>query len=109
MKQKNSRLVYSTEGGRSEKPNKKPISKKTGDGIVRVRREVKGRGGKTVTTIHDVPLFGAALRDLAGELRRACGTGGTLKDGIILLQGDYCDKAVQLLTSKGFTAKRAGG
>ena len=63
-----------------------------GDGVVRVRREVKGRRGKTVTTITGVPLASDALRDLAGELKRSCGTGGSAKDGTIEIQGDHRDR-----------------
>jgi translation initiation factor 1 len=80
-----------------------------GDGIVRVRRETSGRGGKTVTTIDGVPLASDALAQLAGELKRACGTGGTVRDYVIEIQGDHRDKLVPLLEAKGYTVKRAGG
>jgi len=79
------------------------------DGVVRVRRETGGRGGKTVTAIHGVPLSAAALTALASELKRRCGTGGTAKDGVIELQGDHCDTAVESLRARGYTVKRAGG
>ena len=80
-----------------------------GDGIVRIRRETKGRGGKTVTVVSGVPADETALKVLAGELKRRCGTGGTLKDGIIEIQGDHCDLLVAELSRRGFTTKRAGG
>jgi len=80
-----------------------------GDGIVRVRRETKGRGGKTVTVVTGVPADDAGLAKLAGELKRRCGTGGTVKDGAIEIQGDHCDTLVAELTRRGFTVKRAGG
>jgi len=80
-----------------------------GDGTVRVRREVKGRRGKTVTTITGVALPEAELRDLAKELKRQCGSGGALKDGVIEVQGDHCDALVATLTERGFRVKRAGG
>jgi len=80
-----------------------------GDGIVRVRREVKGRRGKTVTTISGVPLPRDELRDLAAELKRRVGTGGSTKDGIIEIQGDHCDTLVEELRKRGYTVKRAGG
>ena len=79
-----------------------------GDGIVRVRRETKGRGGKTVTVVTGLP-GDDALTALAGELKRRCGTGGTVKDGVIEIQGDHCDLMVTELTRRGFTVKRAGG
>jgi translation initiation factor 1 len=84
-------------------------SKPEGDGIVRVRREVKGRRGKTVTTISGVPLDADALRDLAGDLKRRCGTGGSAKDGTIEIQGDHRDTLAQELRDRGFTVKLAGG
>jgi translation initiation factor 1 len=80
-----------------------------GDGIVRVRRETKGRAGKTVTAVEGVPLSIDSLRELASELKRRCGTGGTLKDGVIEIQGDHRDAVVAELTRRGFTVKRAGG
>jgi translation initiation factor 1 len=80
-----------------------------GDGVVRVRRESKGRGGKTVTVITGVPGGDDALKLLAGELKRRCGTGGTAKDGAIEIQGDHCDLMVAELARRGFTVKRAGG
>jgi translation initiation factor 1 len=80
-----------------------------GDGIARVRRETKGRAGKTVTTVSGVPLGGEALRDLATDLKRRCGTGGTVKDGVIAIQGDHRETIVAELSRRGFTAKLAGG
>jgi translation initiation factor 1 len=77
--------------------------------VVRVRRESKGRGGKTVTVIAGVPGNEAALKLLAGELKRRCGTGGTLKEGMIEIQGDHCDLLVTELSGRGFKVKRAGG
>ena len=111
-------LVYSTERGlvcpgcrlpmagcRCGKAEPVPA----GDGIVRVRRETKGRGGKTVTTVSGVPLGGEALRNLASDLKRRCGTGGTAKDGVIEIQGDHRETIVAELSRRGFTAKLAGG
>ncbi len=80
-----------------------------GDGVARVRRETKGRGGKTVTVILGVPVDDEALKVLAGELKRRCGTGGTAKDGVIEIQGDFCDLVIAELGRRGFTVKRAGG
>lgn len=80
-----------------------------GDGIVRVRRETKRRGGKTVTTAIGIPLAGAELRALAQTLRRRCGSGGTLKDGVVEIQGDHADTLVAALEAEGFRVKRSGG
>ena len=80
-----------------------------GDGVVRVRREVKGRRGKPVTTISGVPLGADALRDLAGDLKRRCGSGGSAKDGVIEIQGDHRETVIPLLEAEGYTVKRAGG
>lgn len=79
-----------------------------GDGIVRVRRESKGRGGKTVSVVTGVPVTEADLTALAGELKRRCGSGGTVKDGMIEIQGDHCDLLVAELSRRGFSVKRAG-
>ena len=80
-----------------------------GDGVVRVSRETKGRGGKGVTLVKGVALDAAALTVLGKQLKAACGTGGTVKDGVIEVQGDHCDKVIELLRAKGMTVKRAGG
>jgi translation initiation factor 1 len=76
---------------------------------VRVRREKKGRRGKTVTTISGVPLPADELAALAAELKRRCGTGGSSKDGVIEIQGDHGDTLIDLLRARGYDAKRAGG
>jgi translation initiation factor 1 len=80
-----------------------------GDGIVRVRRETQGRGGKTVTTVSGVGLAEGELRELAGELKRRCGTGGSVKDYVIEIQGDHREAVVAELEKRGFTVKLAGG
>jgi translation initiation factor 1 len=108
MSTRDSRIVYSTGVGRIEPAAMKNQALR-GDGVVRVRRETGGRGGKTVTAIHGVLATETALKDLAGELKRLCGTGGTVKDGVIEIQGDHRDKIVAALTARGHTVKLAGG
>jgi translation initiation factor 1 len=112
-----SRLVYSTEQGRICPECSLPVAgcacrKKpgppTGDGTIRVGRETKGRGGKTVITVSGVPLEESALRILAGELKRRCGAGGTLKDGNIEIQGEHEDLLVAELEKRGYKVKRTG-
>ena len=80
-----------------------------GDGIARVRRETQGRGGKTVTTVSGLGLASDALAALASELKRRCGTGGSVKDYVIEIQGDHREAIVAELERRGFTVKLAGG
>ncbi len=103
------RLVYASGRGRIRPAEPEAPRRPRGDGIVRVRRETQGRGGKTVTTVSGVPLADDALAVLAGELKRRCGTGGTAKDGVIEIQGDHRDRLVAELEQRGYTVKRAGG
>lgn len=79
------------------------------DGIVRVSRETKGRGGKAVTLVRGLALDAASLDKLGRQLKAACGSGGTVKDGVVEVQGDHCDKLVALLQAQGHRVKRAGG
>ena len=111
-------LVYSTEGGRMcpvcrrAQPScicKTASKPAPGDRIVRVSRETKGRGGKAVTLVRSLPLDDAALAALGKRLRMACGAGGTVKDGVIEVQGDHLDRLVALLQAEGWRVKRAGG
>ena len=80
-----------------------------GDGIARIHREVGGRGGKTVTVVRGLRLDPAALAALCKRLKSACGTGGTVKDGTLELQGDHRDALGPLLAKEGFESKLAGG
>ena len=105
----NSRLVYSSDRGRIKEKKKETVQRSSGDGIARVRREKKGRGGKTVTTITDLNLNDTQMKELASEIKRLCGTGGSVKNGVIEIQGDNADKVVQALDERGYKAKRAGG
>ena len=117
----NSRLVYSTESGKicpeCQKPvaecscKKKKIKSQSNqkiDGIIRVRREVKGRKGKTVTTVSGFQTNDTELKNLATQLKRRCGTGGSVKDGVIIIQGDHRDTLITELKTRGFKAKAAG-
>ena len=112
------KLVYSTERGLVCPRCRVPVARcacrpeppvPKGDGIVRVRRETKGRGGKTVTAVDGVPLPEGALRELCADLKRRCGTGGTVKDGVIQIQGDHRETILGELSRRGFTVKPAGG
>jgi len=80
-----------------------------GDGIVRVSRQTKGRKGKGVTLITGVPLPADELQALARQLKAACGSGGTVKDGVIEIQGEHRDRLVPELEKRGYRVKRAGG
>jgi translation initiation factor 1 len=112
------KTVYSTAHGRMCPKCGWPVEKcacskesavSKGDGIIRVGRETKGRKGKGVTLITGVPLGGDELKALAGELKRKCGTGGTVKDGVIEIQGDHRDQLVEILKQRGYTVKKSGG
>jgi translation initiation factor 1 len=80
-----------------------------GDGTVRIHRETKGRRGKAVTVVRGLALAAGELDDLARELKRACGVGGSVKDGAIEIQGDQRDKVAALLSERGYAVKLAGG
>lgn len=112
-------LVYSTDGGRMCPECRHVLAEcvcKTvartlpaGDGVVRVTRETKGRGGKSVTIVKGLALDPLALALLGKQLRTACGSGGTVKDGVIEVQGDHCERVIEALRKYGHSAKRAGG
>jgi translation initiation factor 1 len=112
-------LVYSTDGGRMCPACRKPVAQcacrsvavaaSPSDGIVRVSRETKGRGGKAVTVIRGLAMDAASLEKLAKQLKAACGSGGTVKDGVVEVQGDHVQKVMASLTTEGHKVKRAGG
>ncbi len=115
---KGAATVYSTESGKlcpdCNEPAAKCVCRKkqalpAGDGIVRLMRETKGRKGKGVTLITGVPLESEELKILAKTLKQKCGSGGSIKEGIIEIQGDHRDMLEQELVSLGYTVKRAGG
>ena len=80
-----------------------------GHGIVRVSRETKGRGGKTMTVVRGLTLDAVALAALGKRLRSACGAGGTAKVGVLEVQGNHAERVVELLRAEGLAVKRAGG
>ena len=112
-------LVYSTETGRMCPGCRQPVAAcsckaaaraaPAGDGTVRVSRQTKGRGGKCVTVVKGLALDGEALAALGKQLRAACGSGGTVKDGVIEVQGDHCDVIMAALVKQGHHPRRAGG
>jgi translation initiation factor 1 len=83
--------------------------KAAADGVVRVSRETQGRKGKGVTVINGLGLPADQLQALATDLKKRCGSGGSVENGRIEIQGDHRDRLVQELTQRGFKAKRAGG
>ncbi len=116
-----SRTVYTTETGRicpdcgqpieggSHHCSGKRAARPKGDGVVRLSLDRKGRRGGAVTLITGLPGTDEDLKALASELKRRCSTGGTVKDGVIEIQGDQRDTLVEALKSKGFIVKKAGG
>ncbi|MDX2479798.1 MAG: translation initiation factor Sui1 [Desulfuromusa sp.] len=123
MANSNHRLVYSDEIGTTcpkckqqlqkcrcnHKPAHNPANSAKIDGIVRLHRETKGRKGQGVTLITGIPLTGDELKSLAKALKQKCGTGGTIKNGVIEIQGDHRDLLLSLLEDKGWKVKKSGG
>ena len=111
-------LVYSTDVGRTCPDCRQSVLScrckqarlpQNCDGLVRVALSTKGRGGKSVTVIKGVPLGDKELALLGKQLRSACGSGGTTKDGIIEIQGDHCVSVILTLEKLQFSVKRVGG
>ena len=111
----NGKLVYSSRQGRICPECERPVpdcecqaesTAATSDGIVRVGRETKGRKGKGVTTVSGIALPSAELKKLGKRLKQRCGTGGTVRDGVIELQGEHRDTVIGELTKLGMTVKR---
>lgn len=117
-------LVYSTETGRICRDCNQPMAQcqcaankkalaaagaASADGIVRVQRETKGRGGKSVTLVRGLAVESEALAALAKQLKAACGSGGTVKDGVIEVQGDHVVALIAALQKRGYQVKRVGG
>lgn len=114
-----SRLVYSTEHGRVCPDCSQPVAAcrcrkrkaavPQGKGVVRVGRQTQGRQGKGVTVITGLPLPEEELKRLAKELKGRCGSGGSLKNGVIEIQGEHRDRLIEELRQRGWDAKRSGG
>jgi translation initiation factor 1 len=118
---RNTKVVYSTGAGRlcpecaqplalckcQRSAPPRPVA--AGDGIVRVGRETKGRSGKGVTVVQGLPLADEALQALAAQLKKRCGSGGTVRAGVIEIQGEHRDTVVAELMRLGYRTRRAGG
>ena len=105
-----SRVVYSTTDGDLRKARDPKLKERRADGNrVKVRREVAGRRGKAVTTVSGVPVDDAELKELAGKLKKRCGVGGSVKGGVIEMQGDHRDVVAEILKAEGDTPVLAGG
>jgi translation initiation factor 1 len=109
-KREANRVVWSsTDGDLRKARDPKLKARMAAGGRVKVRRETSGRRGKAVTTVADVPLDDAGLKKLAGRLKKRCGVGGAVKDGVIELQGDHRDTVIEVLRADGYDAVLAGG
>jgi translation initiation factor 1 len=109
-RESSSRVVWSSTDGDLRKPRDPKLkARMAAGGRVKVRRETSGRRGKAVTTVADVPLDDGGLKELAGRLKKRCGVGGAIKDGVIELQGDHRDVVVEVLRADGYDAVLAGG
>jgi translation initiation factor 1 len=104
------RVVWSSTDGDLRKARDPGLEERRASGNrVHVKRETAGRRGKGVTTVYDVPLDDAGLRELAGRLKKRCGVGGSAKDGVIELQGDHRDVVIEILRADGYDVVLAGG
>ena len=111
-------IVYSTEHGEMCPRCNRPVNQcacrkrkasSASDGVVRVSRETKGRKGRVVTLVTGLRLQSVPLRQLAKELKQKCGSGGTIRDGVIEIQGEHRDAVIAELTKQGRKAVRSGG
>jgi translation initiation factor 1 len=102
----NTRLVYSSDGGRRSERADAPPPPPAGDGVVRVGRTSSGRRGKTVTLVTGLP--GADVAEVAKELKKLCGSGGSVKDGVVEIQGDQRARIIAHLEGR-YRVKATGG
>ncbi len=115
---RDSQPVYSTDGGRLCPQCQRKLVKcvcgaarprETGDGVVRIRRETKGRGGKGVTVITGIPEHPDTLKSLCKQLKQRCGVGGAVKDDTLEIQGDQRSACQEQLKKMGYEVKLSGG
>src|SRR5258706_14453954 len=110
MAKRDARVVWASGDGDLRRAREPAAgARRSGGGRVKVRRETAGRRGKAVTTVADVPLDDEGLRELAGRLKKRCGVGGSVKDGVIELQGDHRDVVVEVPRADGYDVVLAGG
>lgn len=120
----NSRLVYSTELDQSDQRKSKQVfgtksrlspandnddMGHSKDNTIRLWRETKGRKGKGVTMVSGIPGTAEEMKNLAKEIKQLCGAGGTVKAGVIEIQGDRCDVLMPFFEKRGFKVRRVGG
>jgi translation initiation factor 1 len=109
-KRRDAKAVWSSSDGDLRKARDPKVkARMAAGGRVKVRRETSGRRGKAVTTVSGVPLDDAGLRELAGRLKKRCGVGGSVREGVIELQGDHRDVVVEVLRADGHDVVLAGG
>ena len=117
MNKRGGGLVYSTDSGTMCPECRQAVAQcmckrkapPADDAIVRVSRATQSRGGKVVTVVRGLALDDAALVQLGKQLKALCGAGGTVKDGVIEVQGDHCERVIEVLKKQGRVVKRAGG
>ncbi|MEP6952429.1 MAG: stress response translation initiation inhibitor YciH [Solirubrobacteraceae bacterium] len=110
MAKRDAKVVWSSDNGDLRKARDPGLkARREAGGRVKVRRETSGRRGKAVTAVYDVPLDDAGLKELAGRLKKRCGVGGSVKDGVVELQGDHRDVVVEVLRADGYDVVLAGG
>ena len=112
MPKNDNRIVWSSEHGDLRKQESQPVHGKSlppNQQTVYLHRESKGRGGKTVTLVKNLILTEADLKSLAKRLKQACGSGGTVKDGLIEIQGEHRQTIAEVLEKLGYKVKIAGG
>jgi translation initiation factor 1 len=109
MAKRDSDMVWSSSDGDLRKARDPKTRARQTTGPVKVRRETAGRKGKTATTVFNLPLSDAEIKDLAALLKKRCGVGGSAKDGVIELQGDHRATVVEALEAQGYDVRLAGG
>lgn len=112
MTKNDNRTVWSSEHGDLRKQKQNPVSARSlpsGQQTAYLHRESRGRGGKAVTVVKNLVLSEDDLKALAKKLKQECGTGGTVKDSIIEIQGEQRQRIAEVLRKLGYQVKIAGG